>query len=142
MTDLYSKLPEVEAAVLAILSDVEALEEVAISIDDEPADAKYVWLYKTESNREYLGLGHRPAHLRESIRLWIRVFVTGGGKVADIKATCDEVARSVEGALREELTLRGTVEFHRIENLRRERVSLDDRKGFQVVMTVTGQMRI
>lgn len=142
MTDLYTKLPAVEAAIVEILSNAEDLEGVEIGAELEPKSAEYVWVYKSESNLEFLGLGHRPAHLREELKLYLRTFATGGGTFAEIKERVDALGRAVVTALREDIKLGNTVEFHRVENVRREAISLDNRQGFHALMTIEAKTRI
>ena len=133
--------PGVEAAIVELLeaSKAEALQTTTISADTEPnRSPAYLWIWKTETKRNWGPLGVDPPKLEEDLTLHCRVLVIG--KTA--KETADAIFEAAETALRADLKLKQTVQWHRIMNPVREQVLFDEKRGFQIAFTISAQARI
>lgn len=129
---------------MQILGEAEGLAEVEVGNEREPRSAQYLWLYKAESSRDYLGLGRRPARLREDVTLSLRVLVIGTSakEVSPARTRAHEIFEAAETVLREDIELGGTVEFHRIPSFTAEPQTLDERLGYHILFTIVGKTRI
>lgn len=117
-------------------------QEVEIGNGLEPKTREYVWLYKSETTRDFLGLGRRPPKLREDIKCYLRLFVSGAGEFSETKGRAYDLLEAVETALRENYKLDDTIEFSRIMKAIGEPISLDQRTGFHILFQLVGKTRI
>jgi hypothetical protein len=141
-----TRIPEIEQAIVEAAKDgikgAGLADKVEVGSSLEPKSAQYLWLYKSETNREFLGLGRRPPKLREDIRCYLRLYVTGGGQYDELKARCYELLEVVETALRDRYKLDDSVEFSRIVKAIGEPISLDQRSGYHILFQLVGKTRI
>lgn len=137
-----TRIPEIEQAIVSSLQASEALSEVEIGAGLEPKSRFYIWLYKSETSREFRGLGRRPPTLREDIKCFMRLLVTGGGQFDELKARAYELLEVAETALRDNYKLDESVEFSRILKAVGEPITLDQRMGYHILFQLVGKTRI
>ena len=130
-------------AALEILNETEGLENVELAGigDPEPSrSTESVWIYKTAApERNFRTLGGVPALLDEMLEIQGRVVVMTNDNA---KARCEELALIVDNALRFQATLDETVVFSHIATASASQLSLDGRRGFEMLFTLTGKARI
>lgn len=136
-------IPAVKTAVLGLLEASEDLANVNVTGDKEPEhDKEYVWLWRAKATRSFELLGGNPAPLDEIIELKLRIVSIQGDAVAASESRATELLEAVEGALRGDLELDGTVFWHRLEEIEGDAVLFDQRRGFAWTATLTAKTRI
>jgi|GEM_PF-5487974 len=141
---ISTAIPSVEAAVLELLEGAAELDGVFVTDDYSKAvqETKYVWLWKAEAEREFKGIGRRPATQEEAIELTLRVIAVGD-TAAEAKNRSYQIAGAVETVLRNDMKLGGTVLKNHVKKLSGEPVTdYEPLFGYAVVLIVAAEARI